>query len=335
MAEDLSTGLRRSNCSRGTKFDPIPENPKISVVVTLYSLDQISYFEDCLAGLRNQSYENVEFCILPESEEVIGRVTEICAKIDDDRIVIHPLESVSGLSEARNKGAERATGDIVAFLDVDAVPTPRWAEFIADPYERYDLFAVGGKAVPIWEERNKRPSWIPPEFDWLVGSNHNEFATEGEFVRNTYGCNISFRRDVFLELGGYDTDLGKSHGFNLQGEEPSLGIQLQLEYDTAVYYQPNALINHAVDTEQQQVRWLLERAFLQGVSKEVIDSKFRTSDTPLEEEDDYLKFVLLTAFPRHLTQSVTRDSPEKLLTAVMILMYTFCVGTGFLYSKIR
>lgn len=334
MSNETSDGLRRSNCHRGTKFESLPENPKVSVIITLYTVDQLSYLEDCIGGLQEQTYENVEFCILPENEEVISRVKDRYDTSNDSRIVIHSLDSVSGLSEARTIGAEKATGDIVAFLDVDAIPTPRWVEHLVNAYTRYELFAVGGRAIPIWEGRQARPAWIPPEFDWLIGSNHEEFADEGEFVRNTYGCNISFRRDVFLDLGGFDSDLGKSHGFNLQGEEPSLGVQLQTEYNTAMYYQPNALIEHAVDETQQQLRWLLERAFLQGVSKEVIDSKYADDDTPLEEEDDYLKFVLLTAFPRHIGLAIQYLAPHQIVTAVMVLVYTFFVGSGFLYSKI-
>lgn len=335
MTTSSGSNITTVDCTNGTDLPRMRNRPTLSVVLTLYTMDQIDYFKNCLDGLRNQTYENIEVVACPENEDVINAVQEYCNQVDDIDIVFHPLENVTeGLSEARNRGAEAATGDIVAFLDIDAVPDKEWAKELVGPYVQYDVLAVGGEARPVWEETDTRPYWVPPEFDWLIGSNHDEFGSEGEFVRNTYGCNISFRRDVFLELGGYDTELGKSHGFNLQGEEPSFGIKLQEAYGTAVYYQPNATINHYVNTEQQTLRWLVNRAFLQGVSKQVIESKHADSES-LTEENEYLSFVLLTAFPRHIFNFATRLSIKELVFALMVLVYVGCVGSGYVFSIVR
>lgn len=335
MIESSGSTIRRKDCTEGTDLPRMPNLPKISVVLTLYTEPQIQYFSDCFEGLRNQSYGNIEVVVCPENEPVIEATREICDDISDIEVQFCPLENItSGLSEARNRGAKAATGEIVAFLDIDAIPDSDWASELVAPYVKDDVLAVGGKANPVWEETRTRPYWVPTEFDWLVGSNHDEFGSEGDFVRNTYGCNISFRRDVFLELGGYDTDLGKNHGLNLQGEEPNFGIKLQREYGTAVYYQPKATINHYVNTEQQSLKWLLNRAFLQGVSKQVIESKHTGSES-LTEEDEYLSFVLFTAFPRHLLRTITRVSIKEFVFAVMILVYVGFVGTGYLFSKLR
>lgn len=335
MTKSSGSTIQRKNCTTGTDLPSMSNMPKLSVVLTLYTEEQVQYFEKCFEGLQNQSYENIEVVVCPENEPVIESTREFCNSVSDVEIQFCPLTNITGgLSEARNRGAEAATGEIVAFLDIDAVPDADWAAELVSPYVQYDVLAVGGKARPVWEESGERPYWVPTEFDWLVGSNHEEFGSEGEFVRNTYGCNISFRRDVFLQLGGYDTDLGKNHGLNLQGEEPNFGIQLQKEYNTAVYYQPNAVIRHYVSTEQQSLKWLLNRAFLQGVSKQVIESK-HSGEGSLTEEDEYLSFVLFTAFPRHLLRSLTRFSIKEFVFAIMVLVYVGFVGTGYLYSKFR
>lgn len=321
--------LYRQNCTRETGLDPLPENPSVSVVITLFAPHQIPYLKSCVDGVLNQTYDNIEICICPETDEVIQETVAYAETLPSDaNVSVNPLDEMSGVSEARNNGAEHASGDIVAFIDVDAVPNEDWVEKLVQPYIEDDVLAVGGRADAAWEGDGVRPRWLPPAFDWLVGANHDEFGEQGEFVRNTFGCNCSFRRDVFLSLDGYDTDLGKEHGFNLQGEEPAFGAKLQKNYNTAVYYEPAARINHAVSPEQQTLKWLLNRAYLQGVSKKIIGDKHQNN--ALAEENEYLRFVLLTAAPRYLKQALITFSPTFLLFTVMVFVYTFFVGLGYL-----
>lgn len=325
------TGQLRHSCSSYTEYEPLPNNPKVSVILTLYTESQLNYLQNILPALQTQTYDNIEVVVLPETDPVITQTTDMIDRLSDDRFVVEPLAEVSGLSEARNNGAEVATGDIVAFLDIDAIPADVWVENLVTPYVQLDLFAVGGRATPGWEQRGSRPATVPPAFDWLVGSNHDEFADAGDLVRNTYGCNISFRRDVFLELGGYDDSLGKSHGHNLQGEEPHLGFALKQHYQTGVYYAPDATITHFVSPEQQTLSWLSNRAYLQGISKAVIQSLHE--DDALGEEDDYLSFILFSAIPSYLWTGFTNLSPKYIGFAVLCLWYTFLVGIGFLKGK--
>lgn len=322
----------RTECSSYTDYEPLPDTPTVSIILTLYTESQVAYLDKMLPVLQDQSYSDIEIVILPENETVIRKSQTLVEALDDSRFVFEPLESVSGLSEARNIGAETATGDIVAFLDIDAVPSTVWAEKIAQPYVTEDVFAVGGRAVPGWETRTNRPFTVPPVFDWLVGSNHDSFAEQGELVRNTYGCNISFRRDVFLDLGGYDEALGKSHGYNLQGEEPNLGIELRKQFQTGVYYEPTAQITHFVNAEQQTLSWLSNRAYLQGVSKAVIES-LHDDDGALTEEDDYLKYILFGAIPSYIKSGVLNLSPRYFAYAFLCLWYTGLVGVGFIKGQ--
>src|SRR5262245_52110826 len=68
-----------------------------------------------------------------------------------------------GLSGARNTAISSSHGDMVAFLDDDAVACAGWLDrmrvALADP----DMYAVGTAAVPHWPASG-RPRWFPPEF---------------------------------------------------------------------------------------------------------------------------------------------------------------------------
>lgn len=72
-----------------------------------------------------------------------------------------------GLSGARNCGWMRAQGEIIAFLDDDAVAEPSWLENLAVCYADLEVVGVGGKIVPLW--KTSCPSWFPDEFNWVIG----------------------------------------------------------------------------------------------------------------------------------------------------------------------
>src|SRR5688572_14533729 len=70
-----------------------------------------------------------------------------------------------GLSGARNTGMARVTGDIMAFIDDDAVAQSDWLEKLAEGYHNETIAGVGGFIEAQW--LSGRPHWFPIEFDWV------------------------------------------------------------------------------------------------------------------------------------------------------------------------
>src|SRR4051794_10636657 len=58
-----------------------------------------------------------------------------------------------GLSGARNCGVAAAQGDVVAFLDDDAVAAPDWLERLLGPYGDRRVMGVGGAIEPVWPQQ--------------------------------------------------------------------------------------------------------------------------------------------------------------------------------------
>ncbi len=50
----------------------------------------------------------------------------------------------NGLSAARNRGMQAATGEIIAYIDDDAYPDPHWLNYLASAFMRTDHVGVGG-----------------------------------------------------------------------------------------------------------------------------------------------------------------------------------------------
>ncbi len=188
---------------------------RVSVVVCEHTLDRYDDLREAAESVLGQTHDDVELVLVADGNN------RVCVRLREDYgdrsgVLVHCNEENVGLLESRNTGAEAATGDVVAFLDDDAVADEGWVAELAAVYERRDVPAVGGRMTPAWVAG--KPTILPAEFYWLVGVTHRGFAEGPGEVRNTFGSNISFRRDAFLELGGFDTEIGGRQGdANLQG----------------------------------------------------------------------------------------------------------------------
>ena len=90
--------------------------PLISVIVPVYNVEK--YLEKCVVSLIQQTYKNIEIILVNDgSTDESGIMCEKLAQEDDRIKVFHKKNG--GLSDARNYGVERATGDYIGFVDID------------------------------------------------------------------------------------------------------------------------------------------------------------------------------------------------------------------------
>jgi glycosyltransferase involved in cell wall biosynthesis len=245
----------------------------------------------------------------------------------DDTVITQTSENV-GISAARNHGIEQASGDIVAQIDDDAIADPDWIDELVSVYEATDAIAVGGKMTPEWVAG--KPEFLPEEFYWLIGVTHRGFADPGEEVRNTFGSNISFRREVITELGGFDANVGRKGEAEIQAHESELGTRLRQEFDRGVVYNPDAKVAHKVFAYRTEPLWLIKRAFWQGYSKRALETLLPDAGT--DEESEFLSFLLLDSIPRRLRRLMSSPSATVLAQLCWLVLLTGLVGLGYLYG---
>jgi glycosyltransferase involved in cell wall biosynthesis len=308
---------------------------RVSVVLCTHTLDRYDALTEAAGSVLDQTYDDVELVLVSDGDGAV-RERMVADFGDREDVRIHLLPENVGLLGARNAGAEVATGDVVAFIDDDAVADGRWIERLVDAYESRDRLAVGGRVVPAWLAG--RPDFLPEEFYWIVGVTHRGFGpggdprTEGE-VRNTNGSNISFRREVFLDLGGFDTEIGGRKGDNhLQGGETELCARLRAEYGEGVWYVPDATVAHKVFDYRTDPRWIAERAFWQGYSKRGMQ---RFAPESAGEEGEFLGRLLGEYVPARLSRLVRRPSREGIEQLLALFVLTALVGFGYLYGVVK
>jgi len=303
---------------------------RVSVVVCTYALDMYDDFREAVESLLAQTYDDIEVVIVVDGTEAVAERVE-----DDygnhDAVSIHVNEENVGLLRSRNRGAEHATGDVVAFIDDDAVADETWVERLVSAYEEEDAIAAGGKMTPIWVAGE--PAYLPEEFYWLVGVTHRGFADSPGYVRNTFGSNISFRRDVFLDLGGFDPEIGGRKGdANLQGGETELCTRLATEYGEGVWYESTAKVGHKVFDYRTNPTWLLERAFWQGYSKRAMAVLLPDSG---QEETAFLSNLFFKYIPGRTRNVVLKLSATEAMKLLMLFVFTAFVGMGYLYGLLK
>lgn len=306
---------------------------RVSVVLCVYDSEMYEHFREAAESVFSQTYDHVELVVVVDGTDfVYNRAIDDYGHRDD--VVVHCNDENVGLLESRNTGVELATGDIVAFIDSDAIADAQWIAELVATYEETDAIAAGGKMVPEWVAGE--PAFLPAEFYWLVGVTHRGFADGPGEVRNTNGSNLSFRREVFLDLGGFDPEIGGRKGdSNLQGGETELCARMRAKYGQGVMYNPDAVVAHKIFEYRTELLWLLDRAFWQGYSKRAMATLLPTTEERLGEENEFLRQLLLEFVPKRIRQLLKQPSVAGVTQLATLFLLTGVVGSGYLYGMTK
>ena len=169
----------------------LPRYPRVSVVVCAYNAERT--MEACLASLEVLNYPDYEVVVVNDGSR--DRTLEISEGFPYCRII---SQENRGLSVARNVGAEAASGEIIAYTDSDCVADPDWLTYLVAKMEEGGLAACGGPNFPPPED-----SLVPAAVAVSPGGPTHVLLGD-EVAEHIAGCNMAFRRDALLALGGFD-----------------------------------------------------------------------------------------------------------------------------------
>ncbi len=273
----------------------------VSVVVAAYSLDRWDSLLAAMASVAAQTVRPVEaIVVVDHNPELLARAATALPAA-----VVVANGNARGLSGARNAGLACASGEVVAFLDDDAVAAPDWLERLLETYATPAVLGAGGRIVPRWVA-GRRPRWFPEEFDWVVGCSYRGMPTATAPVRNLIGANMSYRRDAMIGVGGFREGIGRVGRRPLGCEETELGIRILQRHAGTVLYVPAARVDHVVPASRTTVRYFLSRCFAEGLSKAIVARSVGTA-SGLSTERAYTLRTLPTGVLAGLRDGIGGD----------------------------
>jgi len=169
--------------------------PFISVVVCAYNAD--STMDSCLKSFEKVKYPHYEVIVVDDgSTDATGEIADHYATLFPNVHVIH--QPNLGLSAARNVGMNAAQGEIVAYTDSDCYVDPHWLHFMAWAFADGHFAGVGGPNLPPPED-NRTAACVAVS----PGAPTHVLLTD-EVAEHIPGCNMAFRKDKLMEIGGFD-----------------------------------------------------------------------------------------------------------------------------------
>lgn len=245
--------------------------PRIAAVICTHN--RAGYLERALNSLAGQSLAPEQFEVLVVDNASTDRTAEVAHAMQDRVPNLRYLrEDRLGLSYARNTGARASRAPFLAYLDDDARTDRDWLKHMLRAFETPNPApaCIGGRVWLDWG--SSAPRWLPPRYYSIY-----TFVDHGDEDRPLgpreylVGANLAFHRDTLLELGGFDTNLGRKGTTLLSGEESAIVGKLR-ERGLPIHYAGSAAVWHAVPPERRRRQWLWSRMFWDGASQPLIDS---------------------------------------------------------------
>jgi GT2 family glycosyltransferase len=299
----------------------------VSCVVCTYSADRRDQLHEAVESLRRQTVAPLEIVVVVDHEPRLLR--DLCRSLPD--AAVRESLGAPGLSGSRNEGLAACRGELVAFLDDDAVAAPDWLAGLLRHLAEPAVMGAGGHAALRWD--SGRPAWFPREFDWVVGGSYLGQPEAAADVRNVLGSNMAFRAALVREVGGFREDVGRVGTRPAGCEETELCIRLRQRWpEGRIVYDPEARIVHRVPAARATVRYYLARCAAEGVSKARVAGLVGGRDATASERRHAAR-TLPAGIVREVAHGVRHCSPGGLLRAAAIVVGLATVAGGFLAER--
>ena len=307
--------------------------PLISVIVC--TIGRSEMVMRCLRSLAANEYAAYEILVV-DQEAGSGLEAAIAAEFPSARIRYFQLAK-DGLSPARNFAIRQSTGEILAFIDDDAVAAPEWMAAIAEAFRQEPAPAmICGRILPVWPD-GEPPAWYPAPRRFLLGlydlGGEMRAMPEGD---QPIGANMAGRREAILEAGGLDERLGfRANGrvTMLAGADSLLSLRVR-GAGWPIYYQPRMSVQHFISRKKLTKATLLRRNFWEGISfarvRYLLDGRgFRFGTTAYEHLWKILRATRRFAWPPPGNDEMPPQAQR------MLALTHICYSAGFVWELLR
>jgi len=230
----------------------------LSVIICTYNRDK--HIRRALESLVQQDFNKQDFEIIVVDNNSTDRTSEIIhdfKQVHPDYQIVLSKELQQGLSFARNKGLELATGDYVSYIDDDGIAREDYVSQIKAYITQYpDDVAFGGKVLPKYE-KGQAPNWMSSYIERIISI--VDLGDQVKVLKKTYpvGCNMIFKKSLFDKIGGFNTAL------KLRSDDKYIFLKIR-EAGYRVLYIPKVVVWHFIDHFRNSMDYVKKISRLNG-----------------------------------------------------------------------
>jgi len=170
-------------------------SPKISIVTPSYN--QAQFLEKTILSVLNQNYPNLEYIII-DGGSTDGSLEVI--KKYEKYLTYWVSEKDNGQADAVNKGFQKSSGEILAWLNADDLYLPGTLFKVKDNFQkdRENNFIYGHSLLIDKKDNIMRVCYTIPQ------TYHSYIYDRGG---NIFQGPVFWKRDIFYKYGGLDSKL--------------------------------------------------------------------------------------------------------------------------------
>jgi GT2 family glycosyltransferase len=278
--------------------------PEVSIVLATY--DRPERLARTLKTLAAQTYPAFEVLVVDNCPDRPGAATAV-ERLNDRRFRLL-VEKRPGTSHARNTGLEAASTDIVAFTDDDVDADIDWLGNLVVPFfEDPTIACVTGLILPerldtraelTFEQFGGFSKGLVPRSFTLNDNGHGPLYPYNVGLFGSGAC-AAFRRSVFLNIGGFATDLGPAT-IARGGEDLDAYLNV-LHAGYQLHYSPAAIVRHESRTDMSA---LAQQIYSYGVGVSAMITR-RVLNSPAERR------AVARTIPVAMKYLLSSDSPKN------------------------
>ena len=207
---------------------------RVSVIIATYNREEVLC--DTIRQVLADPYPNKEVLVVDQTPEHSIETTRYLDSVAG--AIRHIRMDPPSVTEAENLGIREATGDVVLFLDDDVAFEPGLIGAHARNYDDPAVAGVGGLVLERGRSATKKMSEAcrAAQFGYFFFRHDYAFRAR---VANIQECNASFRRQVLLDVGLFDTSYAENaylFGMDLSRRVAAVGGR--------IVHDPRAAVRH-------------------------------------------------------------------------------------------
>jgi glycosyltransferase involved in cell wall biosynthesis len=250
-----------------------------SVTIAIPTHNRARLLGETLASLKSLALPEdgaIECVVIDNaSSDDTADVVAAAAKSTPPFPIRRVLESRQGSSFARNRAVDEARGEVIVFIDDDAIADRHWLRAMLSALDTRGLDAACGLVLPRWSA--PPPPWLGARLIVKLAVHDRatiEAASAGETekLENYFSANVGFRRSAFERFGRFREDLGVVGKNPMSGEDTELFARI-IASGGSMGFVRDAVVHHQIGPERMTAEYLRRKSFAFGFGSAIAGGK--------------------------------------------------------------